>query len=230
MFWILSVTSAISPVSVASFSIMKEWSKSLRCASDVVRCQGVFSSWSSSSSSETTFTAWLALEVSGTTSLIASSRACYRQSIKSVFIWPIDVVRLLSSNLTKSSSVISSSSRSWIRRLSNPSSISLSLVMLLTGSCPNPHFWKQLIIVSVDTSLEPTCNQRFAFAGLTSCIISEPFLPSSIHETTYFSSLFLYLNLNFLVMPASSGCNREAVHFSKKINLPFFKLFWSVSG
>ena len=120
---------------------MKEWSKSSRCASDVVRCREVFSSWSSSSSSETTFTAWLALEVSGTNSLIASSQACYRQSIKSVFIWPIDVVR----------SVISSSSRSWTRRLSNPSSISLSLVMLLTGSCPNPHFWKQSIIVFVDT-------------------------------------------------------------------------------
>ena len=34
-------------------------------------------------------TAWLALDVSGTTSLIASSRACCRHSIKSVFIWPV---------------------------------------------------------------------------------------------------------------------------------------------
>ena len=45
--------------------------------------------------------------------------------------------------------VISSSSRSWVRRLSNFSSISLSLVMLLTDSCPTPHFWKHLIIVYI---------------------------------------------------------------------------------
>ena len=65
IFWTFFVTSAISPMSVASFSSMEKWSKSSRCwsASDVVRCRGVFSSWSSSSSSETTFTAWLALEV-----------------------------------------------------------------------------------------------------------------------------------------------------------------------
>ena len=64
IFWTLSVTSAISPVSVASFSIMKKWSKSLRCwsASDIVRCRGVFSSWSSPSSSEAMFIAWLVLD------------------------------------------------------------------------------------------------------------------------------------------------------------------------
>ena len=58
IFWTLSVT-CNQPCSVAS--------KSSRCwsASDVVRCQGVFSPWSSSSSSET-FTAWLALQVSAT--------------------------------------------------------------------------------------------------------------------------------------------------------------------
>ena len=74
IFWTLCFTSAISPVSVALFSIMEKWSKSSRYWStpDVVRCREVFSSWSSSSSSETTFTAWLALEESGTTSLIAS--------------------------------------------------------------------------------------------------------------------------------------------------------------
>ena len=141
-FIIVTVTSGISPASVASFSIMEKWSKSSRWwnASDVVRCQEVLSSWSSSSSSETTFTAWLALEVPGTTSLIASSRACCCQSIKSVFIWPVYVVRL-SSKVIKSSIVILSSSRGWVRRLSNSSSISLSLVMLLTDSCPNPHIW-----------------------------------------------------------------------------------------
>ena len=149
-------------MSVASFSIKGKRSKSSRCwsASDVVRCRGVFSSWSSSLSSEVKFTAWLALEVSGTTSLIASSRAYCRQSIKSVFFWPVDVVRL-SSKVTIISTVISSSSRSWVKRLSNSSSISLSLVMLLIDSCPNPHFWKQLIIVSIDTShlsKEPVIN------------------------------------------------------------------------
>ena len=195
IFRTLSVTSAISPVSVASFSIMEKWSKSSRCwiASDVGRCWGAFSSWSSSSSSETTFTAWLALEVSGATSLIASSRACYRQSIKLVFIWPVDVVRV-SSKVTKSSTVISSSSRCWVKRLSNSSSISLSLWMLLIDSCSNPYFWKQLIIVSVEIFFQATCNQWIAFAMLTSFIISEAFLPSSIRETTYFSSLFLYLH------------------------------------
>ena len=141
---------------------MEKWNKSLGCwsASNVVRCRGVFSSWSSSSSYRTTFTAWLGLEVSGTTSLIASCQACCCQSIKSVFIWPVDVVRL-SLKVTKSSTVISAYSQSWVRRLSNSSSISLSLVMLLTDSCPNPHFWKQLIIVSIDTShlsKEPVIN------------------------------------------------------------------------
>ena len=53
------------------------------------------------------------------------------------------------SKVTKSSTVFSSFSWRWVRRLSNSSSISLSLVTLLTESCPNPHFWKQLIIVSV---------------------------------------------------------------------------------
>ena len=91
------------------------------------------------------FTAWLALEVSGTTSLISSSQACCRQSIKSVFIWPVDVVRL-SSRVTKSSTMISPSSRSW--------------VMLLTDSCPKPHFWKTLVIVFVDTSLQATSNNE----------------------------------------------------------------------
>ena len=106
----LSVASTISPVSVASFSITEKWSKPSTCwsAFDVVRCRGVFSSWSSSSSSETTFTAWLALEVSGTTPLIVSSWACCPQSIKSVFIWPVDVVRL-PSKVTKSSTATSSS-------------------------------------------------------------------------------------------------------------------------
>ena len=65
---------------------------------------------------------------------------------------------------------------------------------------------------------------------LTSCIISDAFLPSSIRETTYFSNLSLYLNLSALIMPASRGCNLEIVHFGKKISLTFLKLFWSVSG
>ena len=93
--------------------------------------------------------------------------------------------------------------------------------MLLTDYCSNKHFWKQLIIVSVDTSLQASCNQWMAFAMLIPDIISETFLPSSICETTYFSSLFLYLRLNALIMPASSGCNREVVHFGKKISLMF---------
>ena len=207
---------------------MEKWS---RCWSDsgVVRWWGVFSSWSSSSSSETTFTAWLALEVSGTTSLIASSPACCPQSIKSVFILLFDVVRL-SSKATKSSTVISSSSQNWVRSLSNSSSISLLSVMLLTDYYPNTHFWKQLIIVSVNTSLQATCNQWIAFVMLTSCVISEAFLPSSIRESTCFSSLFLYLHLNALIMPGSSGCNGEVAHFGRKISLMFLKLFWSVLG
>ena len=102
--------------------------------------------------------------------------------------------------------------------------------MLLTNSWPKPHFWKQLIIVSADSSLQATCSQWTAFAILKSCIISQVFLHSSIRETTYFSSLFLYLHLNVLIMPASRGSNREVVHFSRKISLMFLKLFWSVSG
>ena len=102
--------------------------------------------------------------------------------------------------------------------------------MLLTDSCPKLHFRKRLIIVSVDTSLQANYNQQIAFAMLTSFIISETFLPSLIRETTYFSSLFLYLYLNALIMPASSGCNREVVHFGRKISLMFLKLFWSVLG
>ena len=198
-------------------------------ASDVVRCRGVFFSWSSSLSSKTTFTPWLALEVSGTISLIASSQPCCYQFIKSVFTWPVDVVRL-SSKATKSSTVIPSSSQNWVRRLSNSSSISLPSVMLLTDYYPNTHFWKQLIIVSVHTSLQATCNQWITFAMLTSCVISEAFLPSSIRESTYFSSLFLYLHLNALIMPASSGCNGEVAHFGRKISLMFLKLFSSVLG
>ena len=190
----------------------------------------MFSSWSSSSSSETTFTAWLALKISGTTSLIVFSRACCRESIKWIFIWQVYVVKL-SSKVIKSSAVILSSSWSWVRRLSNCSSISLSLVMLLTGSCPNPRFWKQLIIVSVDTSLQVTCNQWFAFAMLTSRIISQAFLPLPLGQTAYISSLFLYLSLNTLIMPVSSYCNRKVVHFGKNFtNLKFLKLFWSVLG
>ena len=123
-----------------------------------------------------------------------------------------------------------SSSRNWIRRLSNSSSISLSLVMLLIDSCLNPHFWKQLVIVSVDTSFQATCNQWIAFAMLTSCIISEAFLPSSVREITYFRNPFLYLYLNALIMPVSSDCNRKVVHFGRKISLTFLKLFRSVLG
>ena len=144
----------------------------------------------------------------GTISLIASSWECCHQCINSVFIWSIDVARL-SSKITKSSTVISSSSQSWVRRLLISSSITLSLVMLLTNPCLNPHFWKQLINVSVDTSLRATCNQWTVFATLTSCIISEAFLPFSVRETTYFSSLFMYLHLNTLIIPASSGSNQE---------------------
>ena len=64
---------------------------------------------------------------------------------------------------------------------------------------------------------------------LTSCIISEMFLPSSFRETTYFSNLFLYLNLNALIMPASSGCNLETT-FWQKDQFNLFKIilecFW----
>ena len=69
-----------------------------------------------------------------------------------------------------------------------------------------------------------------AFAMLTSCIISEAFLPSSVREITYFRSPFLYLYLNALIMPVSSDCNREVVHFGRKISLTFLKLFRSVLG
>ena len=122
------------------------------------------------------------------------------------------------------------SSQSWIRRLLNSLSISLSLVILLTDSYANLPFWKQLIIVSVDISLEATCSQWIAFAMLTSCIISETFLPSSISETTCFSSLFLYLYLNALITPVSNGYNWEVIHSDRKINLMVLKLFWSVWG
>ena len=47
---------------------------------------------------------------------------------------------------------------------------------------------------------------------LTSCTISDAFLHSSIRETTYFSSLFLYIHLNA----------REVVNFGRKISLMFF--------
>ena len=56
------------------------------------------------------------------------------------------------------------------------------------------------------------------------------FLPSSIRETTYFSSLSLYLPLNALIIPPSNSCNREVVPFGKRISLMFFEIFWSVSG
>ena len=157
----------------------------------------------------TIFTVWLALEVSGTTSLIASSWACCRQSIKLAFIWPDDVVRL-SSKVTKSSTVISPSSRSWVKRLFKFFIYWKWCWQILVQT----HlFWKQLIIVSVDTSLQASCNQRIAFAMLISRIISEAFLPSPICETTYFSSFFLCLHLNPLIMPKSSGWNREDAHF-----------------
>ena len=137
-----------------------------------------------------------------------------------------DVARL--SKATKSSTVVSSFSWRWVRRLSNSSSISLSLVMLLTESCPNPHFWEQLIFVSVDTSLQATCNQWIDFAILTSCIISEAFLPSSIRGTTYFSRVFLHLYLNALIVPVSIGYNQEVPNFGRNISLIFSELFWSI--
>ena len=122
--------------------------------------------------------------------IVVTVQPCMECPIKKIYKSLVDVVRL-SSEVTKSSTVILLSSWSWVRRLLNSSSISLSLAMLLTDSCPNPYFSKQLVIVSVDKSFQACCNKWIAFAMLTSCIISEAFLPSSIHENTYISSLFL---------------------------------------
>ena len=141
-----------------------------------------------------------------------------------------DVARL--SKVTKSSTVVSSFSWRWVRRLSNSSSISLSLLMLLTESCPNPHFWEQLISVSVDTCLQATCNQWIDFAILTSCIISEAFLPSSIRGTTYFSPALIFNSSDYASV---NWLQSRGVKFWQKhqlnifwIFLEYFKVEWSV--
>ena len=66
-------------------------------------------------------------------------------------------------------------------------------------------------------------SQWIAFAILTSCIISEVFLPSSIWDTTYFRSSFLYLHFNTVITPASKGCKRDAAHLGRKINFMIVK-------
>ena len=136
------------------------------------------------------------------------------------------------SKVTKSSTVFSSFSWRWVRRLSNSSSISLSLVMLLTESCPNPHFWEQLIFVSVDTSLQATCNQWIDFEILTSCIISEAFLPSSIRGTTYLSPALIfkrsdYASVNWLQSRGAKFWQKHQLNIFWII-LVYFKVEWSV--
>ena len=122
------------------------------------------------------------------------------------------------------------SSQSWIRRFLDSLSISLSLECCWRILNANLPFWKELIIVSVDTSLQATCNQWIMFAMLKSCIISKSFLPWSIREITCFSSLFLYVHLNALITSASNGYNSEVIHSGRKISLMFLKLFWSDLG
>ena len=79
----------------------------------------------------------------------------------------------------------------------------------------------------VDASFQVTCSQWIAFTILTSRIISEAFLPSSIRDTKYF---ILHQHLNALILSASSGCKRDMVHLGRKINFTLVKLFWRTSG
>ena len=110
---------------------------------------------------------------------------------------------------------MSSSSRSWLRWVAY-SSISLSLQVLLSSDFLMPQLWKQWTTVPVDTSFQATCSQWIAFAMLTSCIIFDAFLPSSIRDTTYFISSFPYLHFNATIKPASSGCKQDVVHLGRK--------------
>ena len=154
------ITFKKSPESVSSFLAIENSSSSCRyCnACDAVSSEQTIFSWSSSL--EMTFGFWpsLRLRSLGKTSSIASSRAFSLQSTKSVFIWPGDVITL-SSHVMNSSTVMSSSSQNWLRRVANSSSILVSLQVLLAQDFLKPHFWKQWTIVSVETSSQATCIQ-----------------------------------------------------------------------
>ena len=198
-----------SPESVSSFLTIENSSCWSRCcnASAVLSSERTVPSWSSSSEMASGFWPSLLSRSLGTTSSIASCQAFSLYSTKSVFIWPGDV------EVLKSSIVMLSWSRSWLRRVANSSSILPSLQVLLASDILKPHFWKQWTIVSVDTSFPTAYSQWIAFAILTSCIISEAFLHSSVRDTTCFTSSFRYLHLNALIIPASSGCKRDVDTF-----------------
>ena len=77
------------------------------------------------------------------------------------------------------------------------------------------------MIVWSQTSFHAALIQEIAFNISTSWIISEAFLLSSIREMTHFKSLFRYLTLKFLIIPASRGCSLDVVFLGKKTTLIF---------
>ena len=83
------------------------------------------------------------------------------------------------------------------------------------------HLRKQLVAAWPETSSHAALIQEISFNTSASWIILEVFLLSSIWEMTNFKSFFLCLILQFLIMPASTGCNLDVKFLGKKTTLVF---------
>ena len=82
----------------------------------------------------------------------------------------------------------------------------------------NPHFLKQLTIVSSKTSPQADFIEEIAFKTSTSWIMSVAFTLLII-KITNFKSFLQYMSLKFLMVPASNGWSLEVVLFDVGISL-----------
>ena len=108
---------------------------------------------------------------------------------------------------------------SSLTKLSSSSSSAKSVNWTSGWLFRNPHFLKQLNIVSSETSPQADFIQEIAFKTLTSWIMSVAFSLSLILEITNCKSFLRYLSLKFLMIPASNGWSLEVVFFGKNTTL-----------
>ena len=205
-------TSNNSFISSSSHCLVKHVIRSTTCSTSEIDSTAKESSMVTSSSS-------LSLSFRCSWSLwhsITVSMAFWRDSCRqAMLLTSIDGCDITTSRSKLMYSVAETSVESYLTKLSNSSFSAKSVNWTSGWLFWNPHFLKQLTIVSSETSPQADFIQEIAFKTSTSWIMSVAFTLSLILEITNFKSFLRYLSLKFLMIPASNGWSLEVVLFGK---------------
>ena len=201
-------TSNDSFISSSSYCLIKYVIQSTNCSASEIDFIAKESSMVTSSSSlsisfRCSWSLWHPMTVS-----MAFWRDSYRQA---KFLTSINGCDVTISRSKSMYSAAETSVESSLTKLSNSSSSAKSVNWTSGWLFRNPHFLKQLTIVSSENLPQTDFIQEIAFKKSTSWIMSVAFTLSLILKITNFKLFLRYLSLKFLMIPASSGLSLEVL-------------------